>query len=104
MLLNETVPSTGPLDYQPCKNCSAPCMDVCPEMAFEETIYRPEDYEFKDLPGTAGNYNRNRCNNRMLADINAATMENLETEPATPVKVIKYCRSCEINCPAGKVL
>jgi epoxyqueuosine reductase len=103
MLLHETIPSTGPLDYQPCKNCSAPCMDGCPEMAFEETVYRPEDDGFDTLPGTAGNYDRNRCNIRMLTNISAAATEHLESDPAKPVKVIRYCRSCEISCPVGGV-
>ena len=102
MLLHETFPSTGPLDYQPCQNCSAPCMDGCPEMAFEETVYRFEDYGFEILPGTAGNYDRNRCNMRMLNNISEAATEHLESDPAKPVKVIKYCRRCEISCPAGE--
>ena len=104
MLLNEAIPSTGPRDYQPCKNCSAPCMDVCPEMAFEKTVYHPEDYGLDNLPGATGNYDRSRCNTRMLADIKAATTEYLETDPATPVKVIKYCRGCEITCPAAEII
>ncbi len=103
MLLHETIPSTGPLDYQPCKNCSAPCMDVCPEMAFEETIYRPENDGVDTLAETVGNYNRNRCNTCMLANIKAATTEHLESDPAKPVNVIKYCRCCEITCPVGGV-
>ncbi len=103
MVLHETIPSTGPLDYQPCKNCSAPCMDVCPEMAFVETIYRPENDGVDTLAETAGNYDRNRCNTCMLANIKAAATEYLESDPAKPVKVIKYCRGCEITCPVGEV-
>ncbi len=103
MLLHETIPSTGPLDYQPCKNCSAPCMDGCPEMAFEETVYRPVEYGFDTLPGTAGRYDRNRCNNRMLTNDSEAATEHLEPDPAKPVKVTKHCRNCELSCPVGGV-
>jgi epoxyqueuosine reductase len=74
---------TGPIDYDPCNGCDAPCHRSCPRGAFR-----------------SGAYERARCKTEM--DQNDADVETLDG-PIMGIdedcEVIKYCRSCELACP-----
>jgi epoxyqueuosine reductase len=101
LALDAVIPSTGPTDFDPCASCDAPCREACPQGAFNKQLYKIEDYNQKELPGRTGVYSRPGCNMQMEHDIDMAQ----EKEVAgfdRPVKLVKYCRRCEIACPAGR--
>lgn len=99
LLVDADLPATGPAAVDPCDDCPAPCRDACPQDAFAERVYTDETLG-PHLPGRDGHYSRQRCNQRMEADI-----EKAEPMPATEdreaYKLIKYCRACELACIAG---
>jgi epoxyqueuosine reductase len=73
---------------------------ACPQQAFEEKIYTVEEFGIAQLPGRNGTYSRLRCNRQMELDEKAfETMAGNGLE--TPSKRVKYCRRCELACPAG---
>ena len=95
------IPSTGPLHFYPCADCGMPCRNACPQDAFGKQIYTKEEYNQEYLPGGTGEFFRPTCNIQMESDNDAA--EILEIEGfEKPVKVIKYCRRCELACPVGR--
>ena len=101
MTLDAVLPPTGPSSYDPCAGCDAPCRRACPQKAFDNQVYTAEAYGQAHLPGRGGEYSRPVCNGQMQKDIDAAmeqTVEGFED----PIKVIKYCRNCEMACPVGK--
>ena len=90
MLLDRKLPPNGPTGFNPCKTCEEFCRKACPQSAFENIIYTPEEYGQDILPGRDGRFSRPTCNLQME--------KNEEGEPET----IKYCRACEFACPVGK--
>lgn len=76
---------TGPIDFDPCNGCDAPCHNACPREAFR-----------------SGKYDRSICKIEM--DQNDADVEILPG-PIMGIEeeceVIKYCRGCELSCPVG---
>ena len=101
MLTDADLPTTGAMDFDPCMDCPMPCRKACPEKAFAETIYTSQEYGIEDLPGRTGVYSRMRCNQQM--DANNAAFEMIDIEgQEKPSKRIKYCRRCELACPAAK--
>ncbi len=100
MLMNAELPSTGPLTFDPCEECSEPCRSACPRNAFAKQVYSEQDYALKQLPGRDGTYDRLSCDLQMRME--AAEAENTKNESGENSKYrIKYCRKCEIVCPAG---
>ena len=100
MLVETDLPSTGPIDFDPCLNCSMPCRKACPQHAFSGKIYTIEEYGMDELPGRSGVYNRFQCNRQM--DIDIANAEAIDLEGQTAMgKRVKYCRECELACPVG---
>lgn len=53
------------------------------------------------MPGRDGVYDRTVCNLQMEIDEDTAVEQEVE-EFKEPVRVIKYCRNCELSCPVGK--
>lgn len=102
MLLAEDLPATGPREFNPCKYCEEPCLKSCPKKAFDEQIYSAEEMGQTKLPGLIGDYNRDKCNMQMTADIDAAKDQDVPEVSDKPIKIIKYCRNCELSCPVGK--
>lgn len=102
MLLAEELPSTGPREFNPCAMCEAPCLKSCPQEAFARKIYSSEEMGQEILPGLVGIYDRERCNIQMNMDTEAAREEKVPEVSEKPVKIIKYCRNCELSCPVGK--
>jgi epoxyqueuosine reductase len=69
------LPSTGPLKFDPCKECDMPCRD--------------------------GVYDRHLCNAQMELDV--AKSERTAAEGGEKAgRVVRYCRRCELVCPVGK--
>lgn len=98
ILIEADLPSSGPVDFDPCQSCSAPCLEACPQNAFAAQIYTPTAYGQTQLPGRSGSYNRLACNREMLR--NEADFETLQAgEGETAGKLTKYCRECELACP-----
>jgi len=82
MLLGRELAPTGPIDFNPCQECSMPCRRVCPSKAF-----------------STGSYVRQPCfdHNVMLRE------RRPMTEIANPPKWLgEHCRICELACPVGK--
>jgi len=92
LLLSVQLAPTGPEGYDPCACCSAPCLDVCPTAAYARRIFSPDDTGLDALPAL-GFYDRDRCHQQMVADV--------ETARTSSPPVVKYCRRCELACPVG---
>ena len=101
LALKAVLPSTGPVAFDPCADCKAPCRKVCPQNAFNQQLYNPEEYQQTHLPGRTGVYARPSCNIQMEHNIDVA-QENKTDGFDKPVKLVKYCRRCEWACPVGR--
>ena len=101
MLTNVMLHGTGPIDFDPCEECSMPCRKVCPQKAFGKRMYSEKQFGLNKLPARTGMYSRQLCNVQMGRDT-----ENSETMVVKgqdePGKLVKYCRRCELACPIGK--
>ncbi len=100
LLLETEIAPTGPVDFDPCGDCDAPCRHECPQNAFDRPIFSARDTELNQLPGRDGTYSRATCNHQMRVDIDAAS-EDIDPESGRMEKIIKYCRRCELACPVG---
>lgn len=101
MLTNVVLKATGPLDFDPCEECSMPCQRVCPQKAFERTIYSEKQFGLPMLPARTGMYSRHLCNVRMERDDERSEKIMVEGQDE-PGKLVKYCRRCELACPVGE--
>jgi epoxyqueuosine reductase len=99
MLTDADLPSTGPIDFDPCLDCPMPCRTACPQRAFSKTIHTVKTYGLDRLPGRSGVYSRWRCNRQMASD--DAGFETIEIDGQAE-KRVKYCRECELACPVGR--
>ena len=97
------LPSTGPRSFNPCADCDELCRKACPQHVFDQVIYNPADYGQDILPGRDGSFSRPTCNVQMEVDNDNAKEQVVEGFD-DPVKIIKYCRRCELACPVGKVV
>ena len=100
LLLETEIAPTGPVDFDPCADCDAPCRHECPQNAFERQRFSARDTGLDQLPGRNGTYSRSPCNRQMQMDIDAAA-EDIDPESGRTEKIIKYCRRCEMACPVG---
>ena len=97
LAVNAKMPSTGPIDFNPCAACDQPCLRACPQKAMDTIIYDPNNYQgLTKLPGRNGNYNVDLCDLEMNKAVETAEEEFVENK-----KIIKYCRRCEFACPVG---
>lgn len=94
---------TGPTAFDPCQGCAMPCRRACGKKAFAQQIYTAERYGQDILPGREGVFSRPACNIQMDEDNDVASPQQVEGYDE-PVKIIKYCRRCELSCPVGKPL
>ena len=101
MLADIVLEATGPADFDPCKGCDMPCQRVCPQKAFETKIYSEKQYGLLLLPARTGVYSRQLCNVQMERDDEKGEKIVVEGQDETG-KLVKYCRRCEMVCPAGK--
>lgn len=98
LFVEQELRQTGPLAFDPCATCSAPCRTVCPEHALSGNQAAFADMACPaDLPARDGAYSRASCTKRMLRD-------DADGGPADDGDVIpvKYCRQCEFACPVGE--
>jgi epoxyqueuosine reductase len=103
MLIDADLPATGPVDFDPCADCSGPCRKACPQKAFDRPRYSAEAYGQSELPGRSGVFDRWACNRQMEQDNADYETVTLAGEPA-PARRVRYCRRCELTCPAGRPL
>jgi epoxyqueuosine reductase len=97
LFLDAEIDPTGPVEFDPCADCHAPCRRVCPEKAMLDKVVAFESVEDGlALPARDGTYDRRRCNVRMEKDIDES-----KGHPGGQVPT-KYCRKCEMVCPVGK--
>lgn len=101
LTLDIKLPSTGPMAFDPCGICDDLCRKACPQHSFDKQLYTTDDYGQKILPGRDGKFARPVCNGQMDIDNETAVEQDVEGFD-NPVKVIKYCRRCELACPVGK--
>jgi epoxyqueuosine reductase len=101
LTLEAEIPPTGPIDFDPCQSCDMPCREACPQGAFNKRLYTIEDYHQDRLPGRTGVFSRPACNIQMELDNDVAQEQEVEGFDQ-PIKLIKYCRRCELSCPVGK--
>ncbi len=105
-----------PVRFDPCSSCDAPCLRACPQGAFADLISDPLALGLEELrgrlPGKTGHFSRAACTIQMEADIADAAEWPIAQAPAAGfgrpsasaadvVKVIRYCRACELSCPVG---
>lgn len=92
------LPSAGPPQFDPCRDCPAPCQSECPREAFAAPAAKTTR-----LGATAG-FSRPACYLQMDADVEAAAPAMDAPAPGesegSPSKIIKYCRACELGCVA----
>lgn len=101
LLLEQELPPTGPIDFDPCGNCVELCRQACPQGAFDEVVFKSERMGVADLPGRDGSFSRPTCNVQMQSDIDVA-QEDIDPESGEMERIIKYCRRCELACPVGQ--
>ena len=101
MLTDVKLQGTGPVDFDPCKECDIPCQRICQQKAFETKIYSEKQYGLLLFPARTGVYSRQLCNVQMERDDKNGEKIVVEGQDE-PGKVVKYCRRCEMVCPVGK--
>lgn len=122
LLLNQEAKATDSPAFNPCEGCAEPCRKACPVSAFQHTVYSPRTLGQSILPGINGSYDRLTCNRKMGTDIEDAArlitaddnvqkelrrwVDAFESNPVNPPPgdqrlCVRYCRSCELSCPAG---
>jgi epoxyqueuosine reductase len=101
MLTDVVLHDTGPVDFDPCKECGMPCRMVCPQKAFETNIYSEKQFALSALPARTGVYSRHLCNVQMERDDEKSEKIVVEGQDK-PGKLVRYCRRCELACPVGK--
>ena len=99
--LDTEIPSDGVLKFAPCKSCGEYCRKACPKDAFSVQFYNEADFGQKQLPAQNGDFARTQCNLQMQEDENSPILQKTFFL-SDPVKIIKYCRRCELACPVGK--
>lgn len=103
LTLDIELPSTGPESFDPCTLCDDLCRKSCPQEAFANKLYDAVDYTQDILPGRDGFFSQPTCNLQMDID-NEVAQEQVVDGFTDPVKIIKYCRRCELSCPVGQPL
>lgn len=101
MLVDEALPCTDPIDFDPCKDCSMPCRQACPKEAFRSKIYSGKEFGLEKLPARTGVYSRHLCNVQMELDVDNGEKIQIEGQDE-PGKLVRFCRMCEFTCPIGK--
>jgi epoxyqueuosine reductase len=99
MALPVNLPATGPLDFDPCAFCDAPCRRICPQGAFDEKVYSSMDFGQTELPAREGVYARKTC--KLEMDKNRDEAELIPIEGGETMRVTAHCRACEFGCPVG---
>jgi epoxyqueuosine reductase len=102
MFTDRALEGSGPIDFDPCEDCTMPCKKACPQQAFQSRIYSKKDLGIDRLPARSGVYSRYRCTIQMELDIDNS--EKSVDGQHKQTKLIRYCRLCELTCPVGKTV
>jgi epoxyqueuosine reductase len=81
LLMDIELEPTRPVDFSPCETCDRLCWHACPQAAF-----------------ASGAYDVERCRRQMQTD--EANRYPETGADGLPVLYVKYCRACELSCPA----
>lgn len=93
-------PTTTAENFDPCRGCTVPCRQACPQGAFVNGDHGEEkSTSLVPLQATDGCYSRLRCSIQMKKDERIRQKNKLEDSGS---KIIKYCRLCELQCVAGR--
>ena len=85
ILINATLePSKRLKDFAPCDDCDNRCHTACPQNAFAQ-----------------GCYSRPECIAQMNIDIQNSAPQKDQNSSGPAVMTTRYCRACELVCPAG---
>ena len=114
MLLEDELTPTGPTTFDPCDSCKEFCRQACPQNAFDRVVLSSAEMGMYTLPGRDGCFSRAKCSIQMDKDVKDSDMavgkeflSGLDlSAPETrglsqPEGGIKWCRGCELACPAG---
>lgn len=101
LTLDRELPSTGPIDFDPCEKCPMYCRKACPQTAFKKNTFKEKPLKLDFWPGRTGHFSRSACNFEMEKNNDLAKEVSAENSKS-PVKIVKYCRGCEFACPVGK--
>ena len=101
MFMDVVLHGTGPIDFDPCEECSMPCRSACPQKAFGKRMYSEKQFGLDMLPARTGVYSRHLCNVQMELDDENSEEIVVEGQDE-PGKLVRYCRCCELACPIGK--
>ena len=97
LFLDLEITPTGPIDFNPCADCKVYCRRICPENAMDKKIpYFESINNSLGLPARDGTYDRNICNIQMEKNVKKSRKKS-----SGKYAPIKYCRKCELICPAG---
>ena len=98
MLIKIALTGVGIINFDPCRDCSMPCREACPQNAFGKSARTPAPGA-NQLPAGDGAYQRALCQLQMEQDERNA--ETIKTKPGRAAKPVRYCRRCELACPVG---
>lgn len=101
LTLDRLLPPSGPIHFDPCRACDDRCRRACPQDAFGRPPVKAVARDRRRLPARTGAYGRTACNRQMEMDVAAAVAERVAGFDE-PVKMIRYCRRCELSCPVGR--
>ena len=83
LFIEQDLKPSPTVDFDPCNGCDMPCRSVCPQHAFKTDAYlRPSCFIQMDL------------------DVENKKPAEEIMDGNTPVWHVKYCRACELACPA----
>jgi epoxyqueuosine reductase len=68
MLLEAELTPTGPIDFDPCKDCEELCRKACPQNAFDRMVLSRAQTGIQALPGQDGLFSRSRCSSQLDRD------------------------------------
>ena len=114
LLLDASLMPTGPIAFDPCRDCDEPCRRACPQEAFAKAVLSPAEAGIDALPGRDGSFSRATCSVQTDRDMQASGVElndeygmerqmtgSAAAEPRADGR-IKWCRRCELACPVGE--
>ena len=114
ILVDAELAPTGPIAFDPCRDCDAPCHSACPQQAFAKVVLSPAEAGIDALPGRDGSFSRARCGVQLDQDMEDSGLEiddDFATERQLPEAAeaaafraegrVRWCRRCELACPVG---